>query len=193
MWYLGPSGQGLYVGLASRCVTCFTSLLFSGVPYFALVMESSSKSTLRKALVSVGFLAEQPRRDVVLDFLLKQEIYSFDDFEGLRHFELMAGSEVLSREEVDFLEALAKSMCRSLKRRAHGQAAPVLAVPAEPPQGLQAEELLSLPASSNLAIAECVAIAECGPRAAGKLLASVLRSGVTCITSLLFSGVAYFV
>ena len=83
----------------------------------------------------------------------------------------MAGSEVLSREEVDFLEALAKSMCRPLKRRAHVQAAPVLAEPAEPPQDLQAEELLSLPASSNLAIAEC------GPRAAGKLLASVLRSG----------------
>ena len=83
----------------------------------------------------------------------------------------MAGSEILSREEVDFLEALAKSMCRPLKRRAHVQAAPVLAVPAEPPQDLQAEELLSLPASSNLAIAEC------GPRAAGKLLASVLRQG----------------
>ena len=78
-------------------------------------------------------------------------------------------------------------MCGPLKRRAHVQAAPVLAVPAEPPQDLQAEELLSLPASSNLGIAEC------GPRAAGKLLASVLRSGVTCITSLLFSGVAYFV
>ena len=83
----------------------------------------------------------------------------------------MAGSEVLSCEEVDFLEALAKSRCRPLKRRAHAQAAPVLAEPAEPPQRLQAEELLSLPASSNLAIAEC------GPRAAGKLLASVLRSG----------------
>ena len=83
----------------------------------------------------------------------------------------MAGSEVLSCEEVDFLEALAKSRCRPLKRRAHAQAAPALAEPAEPPQRLQAEELLSLPASSNLAIAEC------GPRAAGKLLASVLRSG----------------
>ena len=45
-------------------------------------MESSSKSTLRKALVSVGFLAEQPRLDVVLDFLLQQEICSLSDFEG---------------------------------------------------------------------------------------------------------------
>ena len=69
------------MGLALRCVTCITSLLLSGVLIF-LVMESSSKSTLRKALVSVGFLAEQPRWDVVLDFLLQQEIYSLDDFEG---------------------------------------------------------------------------------------------------------------
>ena len=82
MWYLGPSGQGLHVGLASRCVTCITSLLFSRIAYFVLVMESSSKSTLRKEFVSVGFLAEQPRWDVVLDFLLQQEIYSLDDFEG---------------------------------------------------------------------------------------------------------------
>ena len=78
------------------------SLRWYSLHYFALVMESSSKSTLRKALVSVGFLAEQPRRDVVLDFLLQQVIYSLDDFEGLRPFELMTGSEVLSIEEVDF-------------------------------------------------------------------------------------------
>ena len=174
---------GLRCSMPAYSSTCIVVQL--GCSLFA--METSSKSTLRSELVSVGFVAEQTRWDVVLGFLLLQEIYSLDDFEGaplpfsvahlisssltgLRPFGRMAGSAVLSREEISFLEALAKSMCRPRKRKALGQAAPVCTLPAKQPQSERAEELLSLPESSNLAIAAC------GPRAAGRLLTSVLRS-----------------
>ena len=109
---------GLSCSMPAYSSTCIVVQL--GCSLF--VMETCSKSTLRSELVSVGFVAEQTRWDVVLGFLLLQEIYSLDDFEGaplpfsvahlisssltgLRPFGRMAGSAVLSREEIFFLGA----------------------------------------------------------------------------------------
>ena len=69
---------GLSCSMPAYSSTCIVVQL--GCSLFA--METSSKSTLRSELVSVGFVAEQTRWDVVLGFLLLQEIYSLDDFEG---------------------------------------------------------------------------------------------------------------
>ena len=44
-----------------------------------------ARRSLNEALVSVGFDALKLRMEVVLDFLLGEEIFSLDDFEGSTH------------------------------------------------------------------------------------------------------------
>ena len=41
-----------------------------------------AKDKLRVVLVSVGFDAQKLRMDTVLHFLVEQEIFSLEDFEG---------------------------------------------------------------------------------------------------------------
>ena len=83
----------------------------------------------------------------------------------------MKGAGVLSRPEVDFLQAVASSRDKPVKWRAVTNVAPEHAPPTASLRANDPEELLALPQSSDLDIAEC------GPRAAGKMLKRLLEGG----------------
>ena len=83
----------------------------------------------------------------------------------------MTGADSLWPAEVEFLQAVAYSRSRPSKRRAAALVKPVRVSPVALLQNNTPEELLSLPPTSNLDIANC------GPRAAGKMLKNLLGSG----------------